>query len=80
MIDNNKKRILIISAIAEYLNAEQVKILGNVEQSKSQPVIKQSSKLNLWKRVIRSSYLDHVTTSKNHRHNIQRRSSKFISY
>ena len=69
-----------MSAISEYLNAEQIKILKNVESRKPQPAIKESSTLNLWKRVIRNSYLDHVTTSKNHRYNIQRRPSKFISY
>ena len=52
VVDNNKKLTIVMSAIVEYLNAEQSKILKTIEPRKSQPAIKRSSKLNLWKRVI----------------------------
>ena len=75
-IDDSKKLAIVIAAILEYQNSEQLKLLNQLGQPKPQPLKAKASRLNLWKQVIRNPDLDYVTTTKNSRYNISRRSSK----
>ena len=69
-IDDSKKLAIVIAAILEYQNSEQLKLLNQLGQTKPQPLKAKASRLNLWKQVIRNPDLDYVTTTKNYRYNI----------